>query len=120
MKTLRLIAVPVLASSLLWLCGCASTGSSTRTTATPVADVEIFRDGAVPPKPYKEIGKLTDDGKEGEQAEIEAKMIKQAKKMGASAILFDKPKPSGFEAAPFSFGKLDPTFQYKAIVAVYQ
>jgi hypothetical protein len=120
MKTYQLLSSVALSSSLLLFCGCASTGESSRAAAAPTTDVEAFHDGAVPSKPYKEIGKLTDDGKEAEQQEIEAKMIKRAKKMGANAILFEKPKASGVEAAPFSFGKFENTFLYKATVVVYQ
>lgn len=63
---------------------------------------------------------MTDDGRENEQNEIEQKLIAKAAKMGGNAIIFSKPKQSGMEAQPFSFGKVDFTYLYKGTVIVYQ
>jgi hypothetical protein len=108
MFTLLLGCVPALTM------GCAT---SSTTTAVPSAQIDVFRDGATPNRPFKELRVLKDDGKAIEQAEIEAKMMKQAKKMGGNAIIFEKPLPSGQE---FDFSGLKLTYLYKGRVIVYQ
>ena len=88
--------------SILLLVGCATTGDQKPSDKRlPTTAVEVFKDGAKPLKAYKEIGLLKDDGKAIEQEEIEAKMIKQAKKLGGNAILFEKPIVSGAEGSGF-------------------
>jgi hypothetical protein len=108
--------------SLTLLCGLLFAGCATqsKTGLPPTTQVDIFRDGTKPEKSCKEIGRLDDDGKESEQPEIEAKMIKRAKSMGGNAIVFEKPKPSGMEAGPWSFGSLKYTYLYRATVFVYE
>ena len=64
--------------------------SSCSTTAIRSTEVEVFRDGAKPDRPFNEIGILTDDGGLGEQGEIEDRMIRKAKKRGADALIFDQ------------------------------
>lgn len=100
--------------------GCKSTSANIQ-SKDPVARVpfDVYRDGAKPTRPYKEVGKLADDGKEVEQPEIEAKMIKQAKRMGGQAIIFETPKQSGLEPGFFSWG-LKFTYLYKGTVISYE
>lgn len=121
MKANAILASLALTAALTLLAGCESTPSqSGNRSAVATADVEVFRDGAEPAKPFKEIGVLKDDGKEAEQEEIEKKLIKKAKQMGGDAILFDKPKQSGMEMDFFSFGASKFTYLYRARVVVYQ
>ncbi len=74
--------------------------------------------GQKPPKNYKELTLLTDDGRIEEQPAIEAKMIKKAKAMGANAIIFHPLIESGSEAQPFVGWKK--TYFYKASVVLYE
>jgi hypothetical protein len=122
MKTLiRLFSAVVLCGVVCLLNGCQTTSSEVAKRPPQSPDsIEVFRDDTKPSKPYREIGTLKDDGKEIETKEIEKQMIRRAAKMGGNAIIFDKPTPSGFEAAPFSFGKMDPTFLFKGTVVVYE
>ncbi len=83
--------------------------------------IEVFRDDAIPSRPFKQIGILKDDGTAEEQEKVEAKMITKAKKMGGSAIVFDRPKQSGMEASYFSFpGAIKYTYLYRSVVVVYE
>jgi hypothetical protein len=120
MKFSTVIALALISVTAVLLTGCETPNAGGPTAAVPTAQVEVFHDGTKPAKPFKEIGTLTDDGKEEEQAEIEAKMIKKAQKMGGHAIIFAAPKQSGMEAAgPFSFAAKF-TFLYKGTVVVYE
>lgn len=99
------------------LAGCETT--SPKNTASAVPQVEVFRDGQSPTRSFKLLTILTDDGTEGEESEIQDKMIKKAKRLGASAVIFEPLKESGFEVAPFSF-QAKKTYIYKAKVVTYE
>jgi hypothetical protein len=119
-RTFTSLASALILSGMLGLlAGCETTSSQTGGPQA-ASNVEVFRDGAKPSRDYKEIRVLTDDGRENEQKEIETKMIAKAAKLGGNAIIFDKPKQSGVEAQPFSFGRFDLTYLYKGAVVVYQ
>lgn len=107
---MRSAALAIFALALFLIQGCATTNSQPQ-------HVEIFRDGEKPPRTYKEIGILTDDGGLGEQGEIEAQMIKRAKGNGADALIFEKLTQTGDELKGFGLQK---TYLFKAHMVVYQ
>jgi hypothetical protein len=81
------------------------------------ASVDIYRDGKKPDRGYKEIGLLTDDAALGEQGEVEAKFVKQAKRMGGNAVILHPLIKTGGELKGFSIVE---TYLYKASVIVYE
>lgn len=101
--------------------GCETTGTgSGGATSAPAKPVEVFRDGQEPSRAYTVLQTLVDDGREEEAAEIEAKMVKTARRLGADALLFDPVKESGYEAPhPWAFG-VKKTFLFKAKAVKYQ
>ncbi|MCP5516543.1 MAG: hypothetical protein H7A45_04695 [Verrucomicrobiales bacterium] len=101
---------------ILLLSACSTPGGSSDMSAIPL---DVYRAGDDIPKAYHEIGLLKDDGKEAEQQEIEAKMIKQAKKMGGDAIIFLEPKQSGMETEFWSWGAAKFTYLYQGRVVAY-
>jgi len=81
--------------------------------------LDIFRDGAKPDRKYREIGMLGDEGRRGEQAGIEAKILKKARAMGANAVIFLPLEKTGEEVNLGSLG-LAETFAYKALAVAYE
>ena len=116
---MKVIAL-LLASTLL--IGCSSTKSSSQ----PPKEIQIFREGdQQPARDYREIGLLTDDGKEIEQPKIEEKMVNKARKMGGDAIIFSKPSYSGTEGQAyymrgFAFGGAKVTYLFRGTVIGYK
>ena len=103
---------------LALLAGCATTPSQPGTTkSAPTVNLEVFRDGTIPTKPCKVIAVLKDDGPEEEQEQIEAKMIRKARRMGGQAIVFDAAKENGFKSE--FLGSFKVTYLYEAKVVVY-
>jgi hypothetical protein len=121
MKNTKLMLPLALITLTLFVAGCASDGAANATKPQPTANVEMFRDGQKPTRPYKEIALLTDDGGIKEQGEIEAKFVKRAKTLGANALILQDPVKSGGEANAlgFGFGWHD-TYYYKASAVVYE
>ncbi len=111
--TPRNLSLICLALSLL--VGCATQDGLNSAPTAPAANIEMFRDGQKPTKPYKELGMLTDDGGLKEQPEIEAQFIKKAKQMGGNAIILEPLVKTGGEVKPFTIHWTD-TYLYKAIV----
>ncbi len=114
----KLTAVTVVA---LLVMGCETAGGGRGpATQVPAKQVEIFKDGKEPDRNYTVLRTLMDDGREVEEAEIEAKMVKTARKLGADALFFEPKKESGFEAIhPFTFG-VKKTYLFKARAVRYQ
>ena len=107
---MRQIAIALLSAVLLLVQGCA-TGSNR------AQHIEIFREGEKPSRSFKEIGILTDDGGLAEQGEIEAQMVRKAKKTGADALLFEKMTQTGDELKGLGLQK---TYLYKAHMVIYE
>jgi hypothetical protein len=120
MKNQAVCFLIVLFIGLFFLPGCKTPATQPPYTgSSSTAQFDIFRDGEKPTRPYKEIDLLKDDGRPVEQEDIEAKMIKKAKKMGGSAIIFKDPIKSGEDNA-WGSGSLKVTYLYKGIVIVYE
>jgi hypothetical protein len=105
---------------LALLVGCANPDTSQGAVSRPpTTGIDIFRDGKRPTRSYKEIATLTDDAREVEEPTVEAKMIKKAKRMGGSAVIFEPKTESGAEMGLWSVG-ISKTYVYKARVVVYE
>lgn len=100
------------------LLGCASNGTGASQAATG-KQIEIFKDGRLPSKPYSVIGSVTDDARLEEEPAIEAKMKKQAIKMGGDALIFEPKTETGFDVHPWGWGAKK-SYLYKANVIKYQ
>jgi len=81
--------------------------------------IEIFKDGAKPTRPYVELGSLADDARLEEEPAIEAKMKKAALKMGGDALIFEPKSETGFDVHPWGWGAKK-SYLYKAKVVKYQ
>lgn len=78
-------------------------------------EIELFRNGDQPFRPFKEVEVMTDDGRLTEESAITEKFVKRARKKGAYALLIDKPIESGTERAPFQGFKITYLFRARAI-----
>src|SRR3954469_14514287 len=92
MRTLTLI-------SLFFVLFCA--GCQSVTEYSVPAGLEVFEDGQKPSKPMKLIGEIKDDGPLIEKSDIDAAMMKRAKKLGADFIILHKPVQAGIGFSPF-------------------
>jgi hypothetical protein len=115
MKTKCLLFL-VISASFFMFWGCASDSSRAPSTGVPLVQLDVFRDGNKPTRAYKEIQLLTDEGRAGEQGSIEAKMLKKAKSLGGSGVIFVPREQVGSELSGFG---LSTTFLYKASVITY-
>ena len=95
-------------------------GSGCDATIGPVRggkSVALFRDGKEPATPVEEIRLLTDEGSLGEQGAIEEKMIRQARRFGADALIFEEPTRVGEE---FTGLGLTDTYLFRARAVIYK
>lgn len=111
------VLTTVLTITLLLTAGCATDTQQGSVKGASATQLDIFRDGNKPTRPYKEIRLLTDQGKAVEQVTIENKMLKKAKALGGEGIIFSPKEETGSEMSGL-FG-VATTFLYKASVIVY-
>ncbi|HEY5914148.1 MAG TPA: hypothetical protein VJA21_26470 [Verrucomicrobiae bacterium] len=115
--TLTLLPVLLLC---LFLEGCTSTYDfqAAQVAARPL---DVYRNGKKPARQYNEIAVLKDNGRLDEQANIEAKMVQQAKTMAGDAIIFLPLVKSGSDAGSDLFTSTPkPTYLYQGSVVRYQ
>lgn len=84
----------------------------------PTSQIDIFRGGERPDRQFKEIATLVDDAREVEEPQVEADMIKKAKRMGGNAIIFVPKKLNGSELT--GLATWSRTYLYKARVIAYE
>jgi hypothetical protein len=82
------------------------------------AGLDVFEGGQMPTKPMKLVGEIKDDGPLIEKSDIEAAMMKRAKKRGADFIILDKPVPAGLSISPF--GGAQQKYFYRGRYGKYQ
>jgi hypothetical protein len=111
------ILITVLTISVLLFAGCATDTQQAPGKGGALTQLDVFRDGNKPSRPYKEIRLLTDEGKAVEQVAIEDKMRKKAQALGGAGIIFFSREETGAEMSGL-FG-VSKTFLYKASVIVY-
>jgi hypothetical protein len=110
---------PFLVLIVVLLFGCASPDVRYDSTKrAPTTHIDIFRDGAKPDRAFKEISTLVDDAREVEEPQVEANMIKKAKRMGGNAILFQPKTINGSELT--GLATWSRTYLYKARIVVYE
>lgn len=75
---------------LLILTGCASTNEvvSDPTPRPPTKAVEVFKDGQIPQKQFKQIAELSFLGPREDELRAEKFFIRRAQKLGGNGILF--------------------------------
>lgn len=77
-------------------------GADRRRSKEPPKEIEVFRDGALPDRTYKELDVFTDDITEAEEPEITKKIKKKAEKLKADGLIVHPLKPSGMSVVPFT------------------
>jgi hypothetical protein len=96
----------------LFLAGCASGGYA---ESPSEKHIEIFRDRDRPTTEFKEIGLIADNGTLGEQAFIEAKFLRKARKAGADAIIVQRVTEPG----RLNRSRPDDSYLFTATLVVY-
>lgn len=76
--------------ALLFITGCASTDEMVLdSTKRPVTtSVEIFKDGRVPDRKFKEIAEVSFVGAREDEFKAQRRFIQQAKQMGGNGLIF--------------------------------
>jgi hypothetical protein len=82
------------------------------------AGLDVFEAGRMPTKPMTLIGEIKDDGPLIEKSDIEAAMMKRAKKRGADFIILHNPVPAGVSFSPF--GGANQKYFYRGQFGKYQ
>jgi len=67
--------------------GCVNMTTYDSVKRPPTTQIDIFRDGTKPSRPYREIGTVGQDVRLSEQAGIEKRLVEKAKAIGANAII---------------------------------
>jgi hypothetical protein len=81
--------------------------------------IDVFEaPGQKPSKPIKLLGEITDDGPLIKKADLQAMMVKRAKKRGADFIILHEPVPAGVGFSPF--GGAQQTYLYRGQFGKYQ
>ena len=87
---MKTIPVLLLCFSIIGIAGCASTSNIIldSTKRTPTTSVEVFKDKQLPSRTYKVIAELSYLGPREDELKAQARFMNDAKKMGASGIIF--------------------------------
>jgi hypothetical protein len=88
--------------------GCVSMSTNESVQRAPTTQIDLFRDGLIPPRPHKEIGALESSGGLEEQASIEKKFIGKAKAIGGNALILHR--------SPLATGG----YRFRAAIVVYK
>jgi hypothetical protein len=108
--------LPLLLFPLLY-CGCGTTQVRYDSVKRPATkNVDVFQSAQSPPRPYKVIGMLADDGRMEEKSYLEGKFARKAKRMGGNGLLFAPFEQTSH--APEGWEMYD-TYGYKAYVISY-
>lgn len=101
-------------AALVWLLTIVSLSGAERKSKSkePLKEVEVFQNGALPDRTFKELEAFTDDITRPEEPEITRKFVKKAQALGADALIVFPLEKSGVELAPFRGFK--ETFAYRA------
>jgi hypothetical protein len=76
--------------TLLFITGCASTNEivSDSTPRPPTASVDVFKDGRMPDRHFKEVAELSFLGPREDELRAQKFFMRRAEKLGGNAILF--------------------------------
>ena len=90
---MRRLASTIFLGAVLVITGCVSRDAMMvdTTSRAPTDNVDIFKDGQKPEKPYKVIGYLTQLGPRQEELFALKSFVKEAKKRGAEGLIFEVP-----------------------------
>src|SRR5262249_27476941 len=108
-----------LTSLVLPLIGCSSLEPYDGVKRAPKASVDIFEAGTTPSRRYKVIQEFSAEGNRGEESKKHRDFVKQAKKLGADAVIF---KPTQTTSFTFHMGMMGGPAEasYRAVAVVYQ
>lgn len=105
---------------LLLLGACATDSPSPVHSKSAMKEIPVFRADHPPQNKYVVIRSLKDDAAEVEEDQIIEKFVQQARKLGGDALLLHEKSQSGMERVPFSFGKVNITFLFRADVIRFE
>jgi hypothetical protein len=76
--------------TVLFITGCATTDEILldSTKRAPTTSVEIYKDGTMPDRKFKEIAELSFLGPREDELRAQKRFIGQAKKMGGNGVIF--------------------------------
>jgi hypothetical protein len=79
--------------------------------------IEVFRTNTKPSGSVREIGMVSEEGRQDQQGEIEARFMRKARQVGADALLFEPIIKVGEEVKFFATSD---TYSYKATMVAYE
>lgn len=98
----------LLAIQLCLASGCVNMSTYDSAQRTPTKEIEIFREGLTPARPYKEIGTIEQRGEPDQQSSIERRFAAKAKSIGGNGFLLQR-SPT-----------LEGAYEFKATIIVYE
>lgn len=103
--------------SILFANGCASSDQVVldSTKRPPTTAVEVFKDGRMPDRKYKEIAELSFLGPREDELRAERRFIGQARQMGGNGVIFSV-VPAGMKGGGTVFQTVAWVFKGKVVV----
>jgi len=85
------------------------------TKRQPTASIDVYKDGKVPDRKYKEIGELLMPGHREDELMRQQQLVEEAKRMGANGLIFVA-EPAGMKGGGTIFQVIEWVFKGKVIV----
>ena len=104
------------AASLLAGCAGPDRAGSGQTRRAPKSAVDVFYLDETPRKKHTEIAALSFRGSRADQSKAFRYFVKEAKRLGADAVIIDAPRDNDLKAGRLGFG---PDFLWTASAVVY-
>src|SRR5207253_1089526 len=116
--------MPILLLSFIFLLnGCASTEKIVldNTKRPPTTNVDVYKPGEKPNRPFKEVAKLSFLGPRQDEFKALRHFVSQAKKIGANGLLVEKTEEGGMKGHFGAFGGgFGTEFVFKSTAIVYE
>jgi|SRR6185312_12422818 len=118
-ETMKQLSTLLGLATLLLITGCATADKivTDTTPREPTTAVDVYKDGKIPDRKYKEIAELSFLGPREEELRAQRRFIRQAQKLGGNGVLFTV-VPAGQKGGLTIFQNT--AFVFKGNVIVYE
>ena len=103
--------------ALFIIVGCASVDRAIydSTKRQPTTSIDIYKEGKMPDRKYKEIGELLMPGHREDELMRQKQLVEEAKRMGGNGLIFVA-EPAGMKGGGTIFQVIEWVFKGKVIV----
>ena len=114
---MKLITTLLTLSAILFVAGCASTDQVIfdSTKRAPTTSVDVYKDGKIPDRKFKEIGEFSFLGPRENELRAERRFISEAKQRGGNGVIFTV-VPAGIKGGGTAFQTTAWVFKGKVIL----